>query len=175
MNAISDTNSATQENVVPPRAASVRFSDSLVPVGTNGTFLPRRHRRRSAQARVERLRVLLVFPRCSWLKMPQGASDYYSLAPVKVSMEIVFFCGARFLGRIDIGTPIVEREPKALFSVVQGSHDRDLLADLGHRLACELCECWAIALGRGRNYTRGQDQCCRYAIDGGANLQEHCT
>jgi hypothetical protein len=37
------------------------------------------------------LRVLLVFPRCSWLKMPQGASDFYSLAPAKVSIEIVSF------------------------------------------------------------------------------------
>src|SRR4029077_4345870 len=69
--------------------------------------------------------------------------------------------------RIDKGAPIVEREPTALFRpVAPGSHDSDLLADFGHHLAFELCECRVIALCRGRNYTRKQDQCRRYARTG---------
>jgi hypothetical protein len=48
-----------------------------------------------------------------------------------------------------------------MFPVIKGSHDRDLLADLGRHLTFELCECWAIALCGGCDYTRGQDQCRR--------------
>jgi hypothetical protein len=40
-------------------------------------------------------RVLLVFVRCRWLcKVPQRASNFYSLAPAKLSIETVFSCSA---------------------------------------------------------------------------------
>ena len=71
---------------------------------------------------------------------------------------------------------MVECEPKALFPIVQSSHNRNLLAYLGHHIAFELCECRAIALRGGRrSYTRGQDQCRRYVIEGGASVQENSS
>jgi hypothetical protein len=56
---------------------------------------------------------LIRFLRCRWLrKVPQRASDFYSLAPAKLSIETVFFCSARFVGRIDIGTQLLNASQK---------------------------------------------------------------
>ena len=73
----------------------VPMSDSLVALGINGHFYLGCIEEEVLGRALHGARVLLLFLRCSWLcKMPQRASNFYSLAPAKLSIETVFFSTA---------------------------------------------------------------------------------
>ena len=71
------------------------FSDSLVGLGINGHFYLGGIEEEVLGRSLHGLGVLLLFLRCGWVcKVPQGASNFYSLAPAKVRIETAFFCNA---------------------------------------------------------------------------------
>ena len=71
------------------------FPDSLVVLGINGHFYLGGIEEEVLGRALHGARVLLLFLRCRWLcKVPQRASNFYSLARAKLSIETGFLFNA---------------------------------------------------------------------------------